>query len=1774
MNKAARKIFESIKEGSIDTKAGAELLKLLKTETAGNNDDIAIIGIATRLPEAENIEEFWKNIESGRDCIKDFPQNRITDIEPFLESFKIDKNEVKYLKGGYIKDIDNFDNKLFRLTPKEANLMDPNQRIFLETAWQAIDDAGYGQNSLAGSKTGVYVGYNNWPLYKQFISENDPSAENISIPGNVSSIVASRIAYLLDLKGPSMVVDTACSSSLVAIHLACEGIRTNDCSQAIAGGVKITLLPVEGKNQIGIESSDCHTRAFDDAADGTVWGEGAAALLLKPLKQAVKDNDRIYAVIKGTAINQDGSSIGITAPNVLSQADVLIEAWKEAGVDPETISYIETHGTATKLGDPVEVEGIQRAFRTSTSKNQFCAISSVKPNIGHLDSVSGAAGLIKAVLALKNRKLPPTLYFNKPNKKIDFINSPVYVNNRLTEWKTEGYPRRCGVSAFGFSGTNCHIVLEEYCKTENTSNSDVRRPILFTLSTKSKNALAALISNYDSFLENISETELEDVCYSSNLKETGNNYRIALVAKDLDDFRNKIKKLDLMELSSINEPGVYYGTSETNSSKQTQNIFENKLNIAVREITEEYKKADCNREEIINRLAEMFVRGAEINWSEIYSGENRSRIKIPGYPLERRRCWVSLPKSSGETSSVNGKITEGRVGRVSNEAKRVDNKETVKDKIISGLKIIFAETLEMDISEVDVNMSFFETGLDSILLVQIAQRVLDKYNVEVPFGNFFEKLSNIRELAEYIMDMNKDLATAELPEESIQNTDIQSAVNNLPEVQISDSKQTGTVSNDIYHLMEQQLQVINQQMQLLQKLNAAGTGTAFSQKPAENIGNSSGRILKIETKSNDGTYVPYKHIDLNMQSTMTTRQKEYLDSLIKRHNQRTQKSKELTQKYRHVLANNRNVAGFKPQWKEMIYQLVVERGEGARVFDADGRSYIDLTMGFGACLFGHQAPFITERIEEELKRGTTIGPMSHLAGKVAKLVCELTGVDRVAFFNSGTEAVMVALRLARVATGRTKYVMFSGSYHGTFDGILARKHTASDDIKSAPLAPGVSHSMINDVYVLDYGTPESAEFIRTHASELAAVLVEPVQSRKPDFQPREFLQELRSITEKNGIALIFDEVITGFRIHPGGAQAWFGIKSDLVTYGKIAGGTMPIGIVAGKDYFMDGIDGGMWSYGDMSVPPHDDRRTFVAGTFCHHPLAMAAALAALEYLKKQGPELQQELNNRTKRLCDNLNTFYETNRIPMRMVYFGSLFRFELKGDLELLFYSLLEKGIYVWEGRNCFISTAHTDEDIAYIIKSVKESVEELRRGGFIHGDTPFVTGESQITELPATDEQKRLWILSQLGNEESAAYNQSVIFQMTGSVNIPAMQESLNEIVGRHEALRTVFSPDGETQRIIPEAKMELPLIDLSKEDINDSKKYMEQLLKEKESEPFSFDKWPLLRVLLIRLGERQHYMVFIIHHIIADGWSMDVLVGELCSLYESKCRNVQCQLPEPVQYRDYAKWICEDRTEAEQYWQKKFETQISPLILPADHTRSAKKSFRGSQERVTIDTEMLQSLKRLGSDYRCTLYMTLLAGFKVLLHRLTEREDIIVGIPSAGQSAMKAKNLIGQCVNILPVLSSVNRDMTFADYLIHVKKVLLEAFENQSVSLARVAGGMADSAPEGARPFEINIMFNMDRPLETPNFYGLETDILPFPIHYVQYDLGVNIFEYQNKLIVDFDYNTDLFEQATVKCWTGYFIKLLESAAQKPLSSVSALPLMSSNEQYELIDLWNMQ
>ncbi len=514
-----------------------------------DKDEIAIVGMAGRFPGASKVDSFWQNLRDGVESISFF-----TDRE--LVSARVDSamlNDPNYVKAsGVLEDIELFDASFFGFSPREAEITDPQHRLFIECVWEALENAGYNSETYSG-QIGLFAGVAASTYLVSNLYSNRDLMESVDryqiLIGNDKDFLPTRISYKLNLRGPSINVQTACSTSLVAVHLACQSLLNGESDITLAGGVSATVPQKTGYHyqQGGIYSPDGHCRAFDAEAKGTNGGNGLGVVVLKRLEDAIADGDFIHAVIKGSAVNNDGSlKVGYTAPSVDGQREVILEALALAGVEPETVTYVETHGTGTVLGDPIEIKALTQAFRASTNKKGFCAIGSVKTNVGHLDTAAGVTGLIKTVLALKHQQIPPSLHFQEPNPQIDFANSPFYVNTKLSEWKTNGTPRRAGVSSFGIGGTNAHVILEEAPVVETKHGKSLRSRSwqLLVLSAKTSTALDTATAQLRGHLEQNPDIPLPDVAYTLQVGRWAFEHRRMVVCYNQEDAVKALTSLD------------------------------------------------------------------------------------------------------------------------------------------------------------------------------------------------------------------------------------------------------------------------------------------------------------------------------------------------------------------------------------------------------------------------------------------------------------------------------------------------------------------------------------------------------------------------------------------------------------------------------------------------------------------------------------------------------------------------------------------------------------------------------------------------------------------------------------------------------------------------------------------------------------------------------------------------------------------------------------------------------------------------------------------------------------------------------------------------------------------------------------------------------------------------------------------------------------------------------------------------------------------------------
>lgn len=705
-------------------------------------------------------------------------------------------------------------------------------------------------------------------------------------------------------------------------------------------------------------------------------------------------------------------------------------------------------------------------------------------------------------------------------------------------------------------------------------------------------------------------------------------------------------------------------------------------------------------------LGLLWTRGVSPNWTNVYRTSSPKRIAgLPTYVYDRKTHWVG-PKKTDQIIQHTKTIQD---------TKQPVHMNARKDLLIQKVKTILINASGIDITDASPQTSFVALGFDSLLMTQIAQTLKQEFGLPITFRQLNEEYSNLERLSDYL-DKNLPETAVKRPEPSVAaEASVIEAASPIPQQFATNAN---TAHPDAISLISQQISLISQQIALLQQSQPNAFPMAVPQVPPAPVEYAKPLLPPTENSVPDKPFGATARIDKNA-AALDEQQSKYLDSFIEKYTSKTAGSKAYTQRHRSHMADPRAVSGFKPTTKELVYPIVTNRSKGCRLWDIDGNEYIDALNGFGSSMLGYQPDFIVEALHRQIDEGFEIGPQHQKAGEVCQLICELTQADRAALCNTGSEAVLGAMRIARTVTGRSTIVAFTNSYHGIVDEVIVR---GTPILKSFPAAPGIMPESVQNMLILDYGTEESLRIIREKADELAAVLVEPVQSRRPEFQPIDFLKEVRRITGESGAALIFDEVVTGFRMHLGGMQQLWGIQADIATYGKVVGSGISMGIIAGKKAFMDALDGGYWEYGNDSVP--ESGVTYFAGTFVRHPLALAMAKATLSYLKSQGPQLQENLTNRTKAMVDELNSICQRYGTPIYIAQFGSLWKLKYHEEFpysELIFAEMRLRGIHILDLFPCYLTTAHSDEDIRQIISAFERSIHELVKQGIVPSTIEF---------------------------------------------------------------------------------------------------------------------------------------------------------------------------------------------------------------------------------------------------------------------------------------------------------------------------------------------------------------------------------------------------------------------------------------------------------------------
>ncbi|NUS85247.1 MAG: aminotransferase class III-fold pyridoxal phosphate-dependent enzyme, partial [Streptomyces sp.] len=1401
---------------------------------------VAVIGMGCRLPpDITSPAALWTALRDGFDAVGPVPAGRWDARSPY--DAEGDANDhARAVEGAFLREVSGFDPTFFRISPKEAAAVDPQHRLLLEVAWEALEHANIAADTLRRSPTGVFLGMgtDDYALLAADPRQAQPP-DPYTLLGVNRGMAAGRIAHLLGLHGPVLQLDTTCSSSLVATHLALRSLREKECDLALAGGSQLLLnaWSVASRRRMNSLAPRARCRAFDAEAEGFGLGEGVGMVVLKRLDDALRDGDPVLAVLRGSAINHDGTSAGLTTPNPSAQEAVIAGALRDAGLRPGDIDYVEAHGTGTELGDPIEVGALQAAF--GGERDSPLRIGSVKTNFGHLEAAAGVLSLMKVVLSLVHEQVPPTLHVRRLNPHIRWNDPPVVVNTELRDWPRGARERMAGVSAFGMSGTNCHVVVAEAAPPAVTSPAP--RPWPFTLSAKCPRALSELAARHAAHLTAPSPgaaAPLADICAGATLGRHAFRYRWGCVADSTEDLRYRLLAFDDPAQEGfggpyvgdvrpgarphvavvVAGPGSGSGTAreptppseiastwpEFASAWQAVQAAaravpmdgerhealtefawhyalcallgswglrpfvlsaqaggaaaacwfgEASLDEAVAAVLtgrtprEDSRPSDpwagmpedvrhvvligadlpvttasssgtpaqgdetprtlhtirCTdgetaRRDALEVVTALYTLGLPVEWSAVQRGSRT--VRLPTYPFQRRPLWlagVPRPDTAGEPEST--------------RPRQAEETGVLMRETVTYLRACVAELIGLDPDEVDEDVPLLDLGADSPTFVGLVGRIKHRYGIQLSVRQFFEELPTVSAIAERVVRAAAPGKPAAVEPGTGGGARAESGSLPADEPGQGRDRATDRVSDTAHADELSRLQREVEQLRALLERQASDPEVA----PAAEV------APEPEAAPGSGRAAGPGPAAAPVRTGHGSGAQRYLHDVIDQHLRNTRGSLERSERHQGGLTSNRrNAFGRLSEMAAARYPIWGQASRAGRLWDVDGNEYVDLAMGFGSHLLGHSPDVVQEALRTQLDAGIHLGPEGELSGEVAEKVRLLTGVERVNFCVSGTEAVMTAMRLARAATGRSRIALFANAYHGHFDGTLVTRGLAGTAYAAAPQVPGVTQNLVDDMVVLPFNRPESLRWLTEHGHELAAVVTEPVQNRDPGEHAGSFLRELRRITRDHGALLVLDEVLTGFRIAPGGGQAWFQVPADLVTYGKTLAAGLPMAAVGGRAEILGLVDGGSW-VGPPAMA-NDSPITYTAGTYVKHPLALAAANAVLGHLVEQGPALQERLNERAAELIDDLNDCFTGLGVPLSARRFGSFFRFVHSGNysfvyqpmqLDLLRLNLARRGVFLVETGSCFLSTAHTDKDIDQVRAAVTDAVTEMRDAG-----------------------------------------------------------------------------------------------------------------------------------------------------------------------------------------------------------------------------------------------------------------------------------------------------------------------------------------------------------------------------------------------------------------------------------------------------------------------------
>jgi amino acid adenylation domain-containing protein len=1612
-------------------------------------DPIAIVAMAGRFPGADDVEAFWNNLCEGRDSITMFGPD---ELDPAVSP--VERDDPAYVPArGVINGVEQFDAAFFGIGPREAELMDPQQRIFLELSWECLERGGHVPDAT-GMPVGVFAGMYNGTYFQRHLMPRPDLINRIGAYAvtflNEKDYIATRVAHKLNLTGPAISVHTACSTSLVAICQAVDSLRAGHCDMALAGGASVTCPPRSGYlyEEGAMFSPDGHTRTFDAGASGTVFSDGAMVVLLKRLSDARADGNPVYAVIRGGAVNNDGGAkASFTAPNSDGQAAVIVMAHRNAGVDPRSISYVEAHGTGTPMGDPIEIEGLTKAFRRGTADVGFCRIGSVKSNVGHLVIAAGGAGLIKTALALAEEKIPATLHFESPNPTIDFANSPFVVNHTLSDWRSDGAPRRAGVTSLGVGGTNAHVVLEEAPETPRSDPAD--GPQLLVLSARTPAALGAACVNLAAHLEGAMPPEnLADVAWTLAIGRKAFAHRIALVANDVGSA-----------IAALRSPETATAAAHTRPVQQSDVVF-------------------------------------------MFPGQGAT------YPGMGRTLYDHEPAFRAAVDECTELLREPLGFDLRDRLFDDDPEALLPTSIMQPATFVLEYSLArlwMSHGVVPAAMighsvgEFVAATLAGVFGLPHALRLVSRRGALMQAQPGGAMLS---------VRLGLDAVLNCLP------AGVSLAAENAPGACV--------VAGPTEAVEQLRLRLESEGV----ACRALRTSHAFHSDMMEPV---------VAPFLAEVGALPLSAPSVPLVSTATG---AWLDA----------------------------AAAVSPEyWARHLREPVRFAAALGRLIEGPGRVLLEVGPRATLRALARQHPSVQQH-DVPAVASLADAPASELASlrlAAGRLWSHGVSIDPAMF---DRRRARLRVRLPTYPFERQRYWI------------------------DAPAVPrsAVAHAAAGKQADRDVAVAGSLQEATAPGPSMPVVA--------PDRRTRLVAQLKAMIEDFAGFAIGDGDVATNFMalgldslmltqaaVH---LQKTFAIK---ITFRQLMGEYATLGQLA--------------QMLDAQLPP--DAPPLPMAASASDPKSMEPPLPVVPVPAASAPSvdadyLRRLIAQQTKLMASHLALLDNASIAQAPQVgdeaapaVVDPVLTQEASDVTQALASgvesppdsaperALMDAACPIVPGA---MLGREPDGRPAWFVADPARAAGFLKVTSLDHADAflqepvdydPFAGGALSLV-VPTTEAQREIWLADQLGHDASLAFNLSVSLRLRGPLDAAALQGALQKLVDRHDALRASVGPDGETFCVRGQFAIPLPTTDLTALDDSAAALAIDQRVRHAVESPFAIGVEPLLRAELLRQAADAHVLLLTAHHIVCDGWSWWMIVHELSVLYGQGRGLSQAALPPPASFADYALAEFSRRRSAahaadEAYWQSRFSGDVPVLDLATDRPRPAQRSFASAREDHVIDASVLDAVRGLGAQRGASLFSTLLAGLSGLLCRLSGQSSVVVGIPAAGQPLDGFDELVGHCVNLLPLRFELDLSQPFARAVDAAQAELLDAMEHQRFTFGTLLKTLRITRNPSRMPL-VNVLFNLEQALDRDGdaFPGLSLECDSNPRSFETFELFVNAVQTQGSLRLECQYNRDLYDAATVRGWLRAFETLLRSAVDGQAVALGDLPLVDAAMQAELASL----